>query len=808
MGTEKQKIYYAIGNAHLDPVWMWRWTEGYAEAKATFRSALDRMKEFDDFVFTCSSASVYAWVEESAPEMFEEIKARIAEGRWVIVGGWWVQPDCNQPSGEGFARQSLYSQQYFYSRFGMTARVGYNVDSFGHNYMLPQILKKSGMDYYVFMRPVEHEKHLDTDLFRWTSPDGSSVLACRLGEPYCSNFDDDEARDRYIAGSDANHRPDRPERMFFYGVGNHGGGPTINNIKSLRRLRESGKADVIFSDPGRYFDEAEKLYGNTIPVYTEDLQIHASGCYSAVTEIKNLNRRGEMNLLAAEIYSVLATKLVGSKYPTGKFEYAWRNVCFNQFHDSLGGCSIREVYDDARLTANESLAIAAKAENTALQTISWAVDTLKFHTPVFVFNPHPWEVTQTVRVNHRFRGGVTAPDGKRVPAQYIHSSTESCTGQPDLLFAATVPAFGYTVYDVHGEPDERVENAPHAEGNILENAYLLVEFETHTGFIKSMRDKTSGRELLSGPGAVPVVIDEYYHDTWSHGKNFFDNEIACFSDASLTVTENGPVRATVKVVNRYNNSTLTQYFSLDYQSKVVSVDAKIDWHEKHKMLKLRWPVNVTEPHALYEVPFGYIERPCDGKEECGQQWIAVRGTAVRGNAVPEDNCGIAILNSCKYGFSIKGSVLNISAVRSPIYGDHGNTRSSESEYTDQGAHDFSYEIMPLELDTEYCDIIRRARQLNKKLTYIAENRHNGRLGDHFTGISVNVPNVIISAVKEAEDSHGMILRAYETDGRAVTARICCPIAGLDADVSFGPFEVRTLRVEGGAYAETLITELE
>lgn len=795
-----KKVYYAIGNAHLDPVWMWRWTEGYAEAKATFRSALDRMKEFDDFVFTCSSASVYQYIEESAPEMFEEIKQRVAQGRWVIVGGWWVQPDCNQPSGEGYARQSLYSQQYFKSRFGVTARVGYNVDSFGHNYMLPQILKKSGMDYYVFMRPGEHEKHLETDLFRWTSPDGSSVLAYRLGDPYCANFDTDEELERCLIRSDANHRPDRPERMFFYGVGNHGGGPTIKNIEALRRLRESGRADVIFCDPGRFFDDVEKLYGSEIPAYTDDLQHHASGCYSAVSEIKTLNRRGEMELLAAEVYSALAANLIGTKMPNERLEYAWHNVCFNHFHDTLGGCSIREAYDDARMFGYESLAIAAKIENAALQSISWAVDTMKFHTPIFVFNPHPWEVTQLVRVNHRYRGGVTAPDGTRVPAQYIRSSSEPCTGSQDVIFVATVPAYGFTVYDVHGEPDTQpAEGVPRAEGNVLENAYLRIEFEPHTGYMRSMIDKTAGRELLSGPGAAPVVIDEYYHDTWSHAKNFFDREIAQFSDAEISVIENGPVRATLKVVSRYNKSTLTQYFSLDYTSRTLSVEAKIDWHEKHKMLKLRWPVATEQPRAFYEVPFGWIERPCDGEEECGQQWTAVRGK----------DCGMALLNSNKYSFSIKDTELNLTVVRSPLYGDHGNMRSPEAEFTDQGEHAFEYELMPLSFDTDWNEIVRRARQLNKKLTYIAENRHEGRIKESsFAGVSVDKPNIIISTVKAAEDGRGMIIRAYETDGKAVTARITCPLAGLDADLSFSPHEVRTLRIIDGEYKETLITELD
>ena len=174
------KNVYMIGNAHLDPVWLWHWQEGSAEAKATIRSALDRMKEFPDFKFVCSSVSVYEWIEEFAPEMFEEVKARVKEGRFIPVNGWYVQPDCNLPSGEGFARQSLYSQQYYKEKFGVTATVGYDVDSFGHNEMLPQILKKSGMDSYIFMRPGEHEKHLPVNLFRWRSPDGSEVVAYRI----------------------------------------------------------------------------------------------------------------------------------------------------------------------------------------------------------------------------------------------------------------------------------------------------------------------------------------------------------------------------------------------------------------------------------------------------------------------------------------------------------------------------------------------------------------------------------------------------------------------------------------------------
>ena len=227
---EKEKTLYMIGNAHLDPVWLWQWQEGYQEVKATFRSALDRMKEYDDFFFTSSSAAYYEWVEENEPAMFEEIRERVKEGRWVIVGGWWIQPDCNAPGGESYVRQGLYGQRYFQEKLGVTAQTGYNVDSFGHNGMLPQILKKSGMDNYVFMRPGRHEKGLEGETFTWTSNDGSAVTAFRIPFEYCTWPRELKEHIERCAGE---IKDPRGSIMCFYGVGNHGGGPTKQNIESL-----------------------------------------------------------------------------------------------------------------------------------------------------------------------------------------------------------------------------------------------------------------------------------------------------------------------------------------------------------------------------------------------------------------------------------------------------------------------------------------------------------------------------------------------------------------------------------------------
>ena len=304
--------YFLIANAHLDPVWQWCFPEGLSLVKSTFRSALDRMKEFPDYIFVCSSASVYEWVEEFVPEMFEEIKQRINEGRIVVVGGMHVQPDCNNPSGEGFARQTLYAQRYFKEKLGVTAKVGYNVDSFGHNLMLPQILKKSGMDNYIFMRPGEHEKHMDSDLFNWVSPDGSSVMTYRIIDGYGQDFREAHHLPYRLNEIDEKTATDIDEAFVFYGIGNHGGGPTIQNLKYIEQYKKDHpEVKMIYSTVSDLFDHVRES-GVEIPEHRDDLQHHAAGCYATVSSTKNGIRRGECNLAAAESLSVLANKLCKS----------------------------------------------------------------------------------------------------------------------------------------------------------------------------------------------------------------------------------------------------------------------------------------------------------------------------------------------------------------------------------------------------------------------------------------------------------------------------------------------------------------
>lgn len=821
----RSKKIYCVGNAHLDPVWMWRWQEGSCEAKATIRSALDRMKEYPEFVFVCAAGQVFEWIEAFDPEMFAEIRQRVQQGRFVLTGGWYVQPDCNLPSGESFARHGLYTQRYFQEKFGATAKVGYNVDSFGHNGMLPQILKKSGMNDYVFMRPGKHEKTLPSHIFRWISPDGSEVVAGQILVRYnfSSQMATPEGLEETLANVEAAADPEQDQIFLFYGVGNHGGGPTKRNIEAILACRERHpETEFVFSDTKDFFDRARQNY-DKLPIVKDDLQHHASGCYAAVSQIKTQIRRAECALLSAEAFGMLAGHLLGRMNPTAEaLRDAWKNVLFAHFHDCMDGCSVKAVYEDAAIMLGQSRAVAAKIENNALQSLSWKIDTADAAKglPMIVFNPHPFPVEQMVTVSKKVNR-IHDANGQEIPSQVVHSPTALCRRiSGDTVFMAKVPALGYATYFLQPSPthwdaatmtadalrDSQAvpetplpENAPRAEGLVLENGLLRVEFERHTGYIVSILDKKDDRQMLSGYGAVPVVMDEYGHDTWSHGKNFFRREIARFADAEIAVLESGPVRARIKVVSRYNSSMLTQYFTLLPDSDQLLAECRLDWHEKHKLLKLRYNTNLQNPKAYYEIPYGVMERPADGEEEPGLMWIAAKD---------EEN-GYAILNDCKYSFSVLGNAMELTAIRSPYYNDHGRGAQGapEMEFTDQGETEFRYAFAALPKEG-WSATVKAAKALNTPCTAILENNHPGVLPICGSHLQVAEEDIVVSALKRSEDGTGLILRAYETDGKAVTAHFTGSILPAPLTAAFTPYSVNTyyLKDSETVWQEVLLTE--
>lgn len=801
MDDPKNKVLYMIGNAHLDPVWLWNWQEGFAQVKATFRSALDRMQEDPDFIFTSSSAQFYEWVEKNCPAMFEEIRGRIREGRWEIAGGWIVQPDCNLPCGESFARQSLYGQRYFREKLGVSASVGYCVDSFGHSGSLPQILQKSGMDSYVFMRPMPGEKGLPGRIFRWRGIDGSEVYCYRIPCEYLSGGGELEPYVRRLepelAGEDA--------LMLFYGVGNHGGGPTRENLKSIHVLNARKDLPTLKMHTVRSFFDAVKANGKEYPTHTGDLQHHASGCYSVCSRIKQENRRAENLLLAAERWSTVATAL--EKQPVeNDFKEAWKGILFNQFHDILAGTSIPSAYDDASYLYGRAMAAAQQNLCYAQQAISWdiGIETDVRMKPIVVFNPHAFAARMPVELEVRglcddcFH--LVDDAGNTVSAQRVQSEA-AVEGQSRLLFVAELPGLGYRLYRLYaGEASVPATELASAEKNVLENGHFRLEMDSDSGCIRSLFDKKAGAGVFRGPGARPAVVEDE-GDTWAHGIVRFEREKGEMQLESMRRIEHGPVRSTIRVRYRYGNSVLTEDFRIYRSLDWIEVSGRVDWQEPHALLKLHFPVAVQYERPVYGIPFGHISKAANGEEEPCQGWVDLSGE------LPDRRgYGLSICTD-RTSCSMEHGDIALTLLRGSVYAHHEPKRLEEgAEYrpTEEGPQPFCFALLPHEGDWGP-DTVECSRLIGQAACAVIETYHAGKQPSAASFLSSDRREIFITAFKEAEDGDGRIVRAYEATGKPVT----CTLRVLDRGIvlHFGPNEIKTLKIPYDTKGEIRETNL-
>ncbi len=800
----KKKILHMIGNAHIDPVWLWTWQEGFHEVKATFRSALDRMKEYPDFMFVASSAAFYEWVEQSDPEMFREIQQRVAEGRWEIVGGWWVEPDCNIPAGESFVRHGLYAQRYFFEKFGKIATTGFNIDSFGHSNTLPQILLKSGIEHYVFLRPMPHEKSLPARLFWWETGDGSRVLAFRIPFEYLSWG---KELDHHIQRCAGEMKEPLDEFMCFYGVGNHGGGPTIQNIESIHRLNEDAGIpyQVVCSSPGIFFQHVKEKQWN-LPVIRDELQNHASGCYSAHSGIKRWNRMAEHRLLASEKWCSLANWMGGPPYPAS-FTHAWKQVLFNQFHDVLAGTSLPEAYEDARNGLGEAISIADRNLNLALQFFVWNIAIPKNEDviPLVVFNPHTWRLNDVVEIESRplpANAVMCEADGEIVPLQFVQSHT--VTNRVRLCFPVDLPPLGYRTYWIHSNniPSNLEEKQKQmlqtsavvkASDQWIETERFRLEFDPQTGCILSLRDKWASVEVFSGPAATPLVLNDP-SDTWGHNTFRWDDVCGTFRAESVRLVEHGPVKSVIRVISRYQHSTLIQDFSVYPHRHQIDVHGVVDWREQNKMLKLRFPVNVKFMKITRETPYGHIEHYANGDEYPVQSWVDISGIS-RDREIPY---GFSLLNDGKYSLDVNVRDIGLTILRSPAYAHHIPAElKSEKVYTyiDQGIQEFNYTMLPHEGSWEEARVVRQAQALNQRPFALFATFHpEGMLPLSDSFLLAEPDNIMVTVLKHAEDGQAFIVRAYETNGWATQGRIELPKWGRTIQASFAPGEIKTFWV--------------
>ncbi|MFD1723054.1 alpha-mannosidase [Amnibacterium endophyticum] len=773
------RTIHMFGNSHLDLVWLWPWQEAYREARATFASALDRMDEHPDFVFTCDQVVLLAWVEEQDPALFARIVERAAEGRWVNAGGWWVEPDCNLPTGESLVRQGLVGQRWLRSRFGKHADVGMNVDPFGHAGTIPQILAGQRLDSYCFLRPMAHEMDLPANLFRWVAPDGTGVTAYRIPYEYQTAW---TSVDRHVEKAIAELPPGDEDLMVFFGVGDHGGGPTKAEIETVHRFDALGSFGALeLSTPRRYFDAVRD---RALPEVTGDLQHHSPGCYSAHSGIKIWMRRAQSALLVAERWAAVLETETGVDAPRAALAEAWRAVLENQFHDVLPGTAIEAGFDDARDQLGGATAAAKRITARAHAVLAGRIDLpLDPATqPVVVFNPHPWPVRADVEL-HLGVGGEVDPDrvtteaGERVPSQPIASRSQvGRSVGAAVAFAADLPPLGHAVYRLHrsrsrsgGGAGTVVRGPLH-----LENDRLRVELDPATGDLAVLLHKASGIDLLAGAAGPHVQISADGSDTWGHRVVSYAGPGEPMRLERIVPREDGALRGVLRVERSWGASRLVEEVVLGRDADHVEVRVVLDWRERAHLMKLRWPVALEDPAAITQIPFGVQARPVDGGEQPGQSFVDLTGS------IGGRRAGLAVLNDAKHGYDFspagggRSPSIGITAVRSPVHAWHDPTPLDPDRvysYQDQGEQRWTLRLVPHDGDPDVPDLHRRAAELDVRPRAMLEGFHGGDVPAVRSFADQGDGPVLVTAVKPAEDGDGVVVRALETSGRGASARI-------------------------------------
>jgi len=786
-GGAKRKVLHIIGHSHIDAAWLWPWRDGSNTVLTTMRSALDRMRETPGFRYSHSSSAHYDWVERSDPRMFAEIKERVREGRWELVGGWPVEPDCNIPSTESLVRHCLYGKNYFQRAFGVDVHIGFNPDSFGHPAGLPSLLSRAGYRYYVFMRPQEHEMKLPL-LFWWESPDGARVLALRIRRGYSM------AANRIPDAAENNFAPGFDHAAYFLGVGNHGGSVTKEQIRQVKEMQQdSSLPELRWSTVGEFFKAVEASpAAASLPVVSTELQYHSRGVYSAHGEIKQINRRAERWLGQAETISLAASLGVGQRYPSQDYAAAWGKVLFNQFHDLMAGTAQYVAYRDARDQMGAACDTALTNTVSALEAIARRVDTRAVKEgAVFAFNPLPWPRRCLVEYHTERNPGsnpwVPVPagvipvthletkDGQKVPLQFRPSDSMTQV-YPRISAWVDLPACGYKVFEVvHGTPPE---TAPY-------NNFFSVNEQ---GFGISSLKSGDGKELLAAPVGLVVIGDP--SDTWGHGITKYRAEVGRPTFVSSQQIEDGAVTRITRHRAKWNNSDIVLDIAQFKAMDAVEFRFVIDWREREQILKLEVPTALASPRVFAKVPGAAIERQPDGDEQPYQDWVAVQGK------IAGEDYTVGLINNSTYSYDCQQGLLRTILIRSAPFARHDPFQVPHNDngaWQDQGRQERRFWLMRGKGDFTALELDRLAEEMQTPAEYVIDSAHEGTEGWERSFFRLSpAGSVTLLSMKRAEQDEGTIVRVQERAGKATEFTLESAPLGVSHRAQIGPWEIKTL----------------
>lgn len=752
---EIKPTVYGVGHSHIDMAWLWRLNATREKASRTFATVLNLMKQYPEYRFLHSSPQLYQFLKEDYPELFEQVKKRIEEGRWEITGGMWVEADTNLPSGESLVRQFLYGKQYIREEFGKETKLVWLPDVFGYSAALPQIMKKSGMKYFMTTKISWNQyNRFPYDTFRWQGIDGSEVFTHFITTPekdswfytYNGHMDPEE-----VVGVWENYKDKdkNDELLIAYGWGDGGGGPTREMLEQSRVMKNiPGIPRVKLSGAEEYFARIyERTDHRSLSRWNGELyfEMHR-GTYTSQAANKRYNRKTEVLLHDLEALSTIADVKNGEAgYPKEDLDAMWKRTLLNQFHDILPGSAIRQVYEDTTADyesiRKKGTSLLEEAQSRLTAGIQVSGD------GIVVYNTSGFERTGYVCVPY---GGRVKRGSGFADETGVLSGQDTETGV--LVYVEGIPPYGYKTL-AYAEKAETADIPVVLTETRAENRYYVVEFNGD-GEISSLYDKENGREVGCGKAMNVFAAFEdkpLRFDAWDVDVYYKDKPHAPFVLKERRIVEAGPQRGVLRQVWQFNRSTLTQDFILYGNSRRIDFQTTVDWKEKQVFLKTYFPVGVHSDEATYEIQFGSLKRPTHSSTEWDFAKFEVPGH--RWADLSEGGYGVSLLNDCKYGWDIQGNTIGLSLLKSAVRPD---------ETADRKIHHFTYSLYPHRGTAADCEVQKEAVGLNMPLLYRQlKGTGIGPEYERYSFVHTDCSHVAIDTVKRAEEGRAYVVRLYE-----------------------------------------------
>lgn len=747
-----------VGHAHLDTAWLWPLEITKEKMAHTTAIQLSLMEQHPDYVFVHSQAEQYQWLEEEYPKLFERVKDKVAGGQWEPLGSTWVEPDTNIPSGESLVRQILYGKRYFLQKFNVDTKDLWLPDCFGYSGALPQILVKSGIEFFVTQKlswnqfnPFPHTN------FWWQGIDGSRVRAhLPPADTYTGNAEPQQLLRHIQKNKDF---PACGLGLYIFGHGDGGGGPTEEMIEFLKRAsRAPGMPQIEWRKASEFYEEAKSKCQN-LPVWVGELyfELHR-GTYTTQAKTKRNNRFAEIMLRDAELLACFDPEYPIS-YPSEELTTLWKKVLLNQFHDILPGSSVREVYEQSEKDYEEVFQKGESIIENSLRKISAEFDTSHCTKPVALFQLSSCVTEARMLPPKGLIPHSIVCENQALPVQLIEEF-----GEKYLIFPLPEAAMNAVALADLSTDSPTVLPRFNIRPKRIENEFWTVRFDQH-GNITSVVSVEDGTEYIA-PGALANVF-QLFEDkplgwsAWDVDAFALETCKDLLRSDRVEIVETGPVRVAIEIEKRFGNSRLVQRISLG-PTPGIRFDTWVDWHEEEKMLKVAFPVNIHSNRASFEVQFGHIERPTHRNtswdiarfEVCCQKWFDIS----------EGDQGVALLNDCKYGCDVLDNVLRLTLLRAP--------KAPDPE-ADMGEHRFTYVLLPHFGTLPWSGVVQAAYALNSKLRYCFLEKKTGTKTAQERFLSCDDRNVVIESVKKAEDSANLIVRMYECHNARGRAELRC-----------------------------------